>query len=115
MQVYHWDRVEKEQMSPLFARQVIHAETMTVARVFLSKGCSVPEHSHPNEQISIMEQGSLRFAVGGQEKVLKPGDMLRIPPNTPHSAVALEDSVGTDLFSPPREDWKRGDDAYLRK
>jgi quercetin dioxygenase-like cupin family protein len=53
--------------------------------------------------------------IGGREKVLTAGEVLRIPPNAPHSAVALEDSVAVDLFSPPREDWIRGDDAYLRK
>ncbi len=115
MQIYEWNRVEKEQLSPAFARQVIHAGTMTVARVYLRKGCSVPEHSHHNEQISMMEQGSLKFVIAGQEIVLKAGQVLRIPPNLPHSAEALEDCVATDLFSPPREDWIRGDDAYLRK
>jgi len=33
----------------------------------------------------------------------------------PHSVEALEDCVALDLFSPRREDWLRGDDAYLRK
>jgi quercetin dioxygenase-like cupin family protein len=115
MQIYEWNRVEKEQLSPTFARQVIHSETMTVARVYLRKGCSVPEHSHHNEQISMMEQGSLKFVIAGEETVLKAGQVLRIPPNVPHSAEALEDCVAVDLFSPPREDWIRGDDAYLRK
>lgn len=49
------------------------------------------------------------------EKILKPGEVLRIPPHLPHSAEALEDCIVVDLFSPPREDWKRGDDAYLRR
>ena len=115
MQIYEWNRVEKEQLSPTFARQVIHGGTMTVARVYLRKGCSVPEHSHHNEQISMMEQGSLKFTIAGQELVLTAGQVLRIPPHVPHSAEALEDCVATDLFSPPREDWIRGDDAYLRK
>jgi quercetin dioxygenase-like cupin family protein len=115
MQIYEWNRVEKEQLSPTFARQVIHADNMTVARVYLRKGCSVPEHSHHNEQISMMEQGSLKFMIAGQEIVLKAGQVMRIPSNLPHSAEALEDCVATDLFSPPREDWIRGDDAYLRK
>ena len=115
MQIYEWNRVEKEQMSPTLARQVIHSDTMTVARVYLRKGCSVPEHSHHNEQISMMEQGSLKFVIDGQEKVLQAGQVLRIPPHVPHSAEALEDSVAVDLFSPPREDWIRGDDSYLRK
>jgi hypothetical protein len=29
--------------------------------------------------------------------------------------VALEDTVVVDIFTPRREDWIRGDDAYLRK
>jgi hypothetical protein len=28
---------------------------------------------------------------------------------------ALEDTVAVDVFSPVREDWIRGDDAYLRR
>jgi quercetin dioxygenase-like cupin family protein len=115
MHLYDWDRIEKEQLSPSFARQVIHGETITVARVYLRKGCAVPEHSHHNEQISIMELGSLRFVVAGVEKIVKAGEVLRIPPHVSHSAEALEDSVAMDLFSPIREDWIRGDDAYLRK
>ncbi len=37
MQHYNWNQIEKEQMNPAFARQVIHADTMTVARVYLRK------------------------------------------------------------------------------
>ena len=114
MQLYKWDRVEKEQMSRTFARQVIHGDSITVARVYLSKGCFVPEHSHHNEQISMMEEGRLKFVIGGVEKVLAAGEVVRIPPHVPHSAEALDDCVAVDIFSPPREDWKSGDDAYLR-
>jgi len=115
MQIYQWNQVEKEQLNPNFSRQVIHGDTITVARVYLRKGCFVPEHSHHNEQISIMEEGALKFVLGGQEKVVRAGEVLRIPANLPHSAEALEDSVGTDIFAPVREDWRRGEDAYLRK
>jgi len=115
MQLYEWNQIEKEQLNPRAARQVIHGDTMTVARLYLAKGCFVPEHSHRNEQISMMEQGSLRFVVAGREQIVKAGEVLRIPPHVPHSAEALEDSIAVDLFSPPREDWQRGDDAYLRK
>ncbi len=112
---YDWNTVEREQLNPLFARQVIHGDSMTVAKVYLKKGCIVPEHSHPNEQISMMEQGALRFHFGPEEVVVKAGETLRIPSGVPHSAEALEDCVATDLFSPPRQDWISGDDAYLRR
>ncbi len=114
MQVYDWNRIEKEQLSPVLTRQVIHGETMTVARLHLRKGCAVPEHSHHNEQISMIEQGALKFVIGGVEKVVKAGEVMRIPPHVPHRAEAIEDSVAVDLFSPIREDCIRGDDAYLR-
>jgi len=114
MQLYEWNQVEKEQMNPLFVRQVIHGKTMTVARLNIRKGCSVPVHSHHNEQISMIEQGSMRFVLDGVEKIVRAGEVLQIPPHVPHSAEALEDCIAVDIFSPVREDWVRGDDAYLR-
>jgi quercetin dioxygenase-like cupin family protein len=114
MQVYDWAQVPREDLNPLFSRQCIHADTMTIARVYLKKGCLVPEHSHHNEQLSMMSEGRLKFVIDGKELVLNPGEALRIPPHVPHSALALDDCVATDIFSPPREDWKSGDDAYLR-
>jgi quercetin dioxygenase-like cupin family protein len=115
MQVHDWKLVAIERMNPLFARQVIHSDTMTVARVHLQKGCVVPEHSHHNDQISMVEQGELRFVIAGVPQVLSAGQLVHIAPHVPHSVDALEDSVAVDVFSPPREDWIRGDDAYLRR
>jgi quercetin dioxygenase-like cupin family protein len=114
MKLYQWDRIENEQLNPLFVRQVIHAENLTVARIQLKKGAAVPEHSHVNEQITMLESGRLRFRVCGREIGVQAGQALVLEPNAPHSVEALEDSVAIDLFSPAREDWKRGDDSYLR-
>ena len=115
MQVFRWDEVQKEQMNPLLARQVIHTENMTLSRLELKKGCLVPEHSHVNEQLSTAVTGSMKFVLAGKEIILRAGETLQIPPNVPHWVEALEDTVGLDLFSPRREDWIRGDDSYLRK
>jgi quercetin dioxygenase-like cupin family protein len=114
MQHYNWDRLEEEPLNALLGRRMIHGRHMTVARIRLRKGAVVPMHSHPNEQISMLESGALRFVISGEERVLRSGDALVIPPDAPHLVEALEDSLAVDLFSPPREDWLRGDDAYLR-
>jgi len=115
MKHHNWDAIPKEQLSPTFSRQVIHTGDMTIARVYMKNGCSVPEHHHPNEQVSIIYEGSLKFMLGGKEVIVRAGDALEIPPNLPHSAVALEDTVAMDIFTPPRQDWISGDDSYLRK
>jgi quercetin dioxygenase-like cupin family protein len=115
MDQYNWSAIPEEAMSPLLSRQAIHTEHMTIARLRIKKGALVPLHRHPNEQVSMIEAGSLRFELDGKQVVVSAGEVLRIPPNVPHLAEALEDCVATDLFSPPRQDWIDGDDAYLRK
>lgn len=114
MNLYRWDQIAREQMNPGMARQVIHGERMTVARVFLSQGAIVAPHRHASEQITLLEGGRLRFTVDGETAVLEPGGLLHIPCNAWHQVEALEDSVAVDLFAPAREDWIRGEDAYLR-
>ncbi|HYM11486.1 MAG TPA: cupin domain-containing protein [Bryobacterales bacterium] len=115
MKHYRWEHVTREQMNPLFARQVVHGERLTLARVHLKKGCKVPLHSHENEQISNVIEGRLRFEIGGEEKIVGPGELIHIPAHVPHLAEALDDCVCLDIFTPLREDWMRGDDAYLRR
>lgn len=85
-----------------------------VARIELAKGCSVPTHSHHNEQISIIQSGALQFFVEGKEIIVRAGELLCIPPHIPHMAVALEDTVNLDVFVPPRQDWIEKLDSYLR-
>jgi len=114
MPYYNWDTLEEEPLNALLGRKMIHGEHITVARISLRKGAVVPTHRHPNEQVSMVERGALRFVLLGEERILRAGDVLVIPPDTPHMVEALEDSLAVDLFSPPREDWIRGDDAYLR-
>lgn len=115
MKHYQWTGIPAEKMNPLVTRQVIHGDTVTIAKLVLLKGSHVPTHSHINEQLSMIESGSLRFNVDGREIVVRAGETLVIPPLVPHSATADEDCTATDVFSPIREDWIRGDDAYLRK
>ena len=110
-----WDEVPVEAMSPAIDRQYITGTNMMIARVVLKKGAHVPEHRHVNEQIAYIAEGALRFLVEGREVVVRAGGVLCIPPNVPHEAWALEDTVDLDIFDPPRQDWIDGNDAYLRQ
>jgi quercetin dioxygenase-like cupin family protein len=114
--VKRWQEERVEKMSPAISRQVLHTQTMTLARVMLKQGALVPRHEHENEQIVNVLEGRMRFVVGeGEERVVAAGESLVFPANVPHEAEALEDSIVLDVFSPVREDWLRGDDAYLRR
>ncbi|MGB6934131.1 MAG: cupin domain-containing protein [Acidobacteriaceae bacterium] len=104
-----------EHLNPLIDRQFVAGERSMLARIILRKGSIVPQHSHDNEQITYVLEGTLKFVIEGRELIVRSGEILVIPSNLPHSAEALEDAVDLDIFCPPREDWISGTDAYLRK
>ena len=114
---YRWDDLPKEELNPSIGRRLITGDALMIAHVYLAKGAIVPKHAHHNEQVSYILEGVLRFMLGedGAEVIdVGAGEVLTIPPNLPHAAEALEDTLDVDVFTPPRADWLAGDDAYLR-
>jgi quercetin dioxygenase-like cupin family protein len=109
-----WTSIPVESLNPLLGLQFVVGQDVMLARVLLKKGCIVPEHSHPNEQITFILDGALKFWIGGKEIVINSGEVLTIPPNVPHKAEALEDTVDFDVFNPPRADWMNKTNSYLR-
>jgi quercetin dioxygenase-like cupin family protein len=109
-----WSSVEVEALNPLLGRHFVVGQNVMLARVLLKKGCLVPEHSHHNEQITYILEGALKFGIDGKEIVVNAGEVLTIPPNMPHWAEALVDTVDLDIFNPPRADWMNKTDDYLR-
>jgi quercetin dioxygenase-like cupin family protein len=111
---FRWRDVEQEQVNPLLDRQLLVGEKLMLSRIVLRKGCLVPLHQHENEQISYIAEGALKFLIEEREIVVRSGEVLCIPPNLPHQAEALEDTLDFDIFYPPRADWLAKTDDYLR-
>ena len=116
LQYSGFDRIPVEQLNPLIDRQFVHGAQGMLARLVLRKGAIVPRHSHHNEQITYILDGALRFTFDdGRVITVVAGETLVIPSHMPHAAEAVEDTIDVDVFTPPREDWIDGSDAYLRK
>jgi quercetin dioxygenase-like cupin family protein len=114
---YRWDDLPKERLKADLARRLISTDRMMIAQVFLEQGCIVPQHSHENEQLTYILEGTLRFWLGeDQSEVVDvaAGEVLHIPSWVPHKAEALEATLDVDVFCPPRQDWLDGSDVYLR-
>ena len=110
-----WKAIEVEKMNDLLTRQMISGENATISQLVVKRGGKVPRHSHVNEQYSWILSGVLKFIFDDGEILVGAGEILVIPPNVPHGAEAMEDTVDVDIFAPRREDWIRKEDAYLRK
>jgi quercetin dioxygenase-like cupin family protein len=87
--------------------QTCAAERMMLSVADLEPHAVVEEHSHPHEQVGLLVHGRAVFTIGGEQKTLGPGDLYRIPGNTPHRVVALDEPVrALDIFHPVREDYR---------
>jgi len=79
-------------------------EQMLFSLVEVDANSEVPLHTHPHEQGGIIIEGELEMSIGGEVRLLKPGDMYIIPGNVEHYAKAYAvKSVALDIFSPVRE------------
>jgi quercetin dioxygenase-like cupin family protein len=114
MHVQRWHSEAVEELSPTIGRQLVHTENMTIARITLGAGAVVPRHEHVHEQVANVLEGRVRFVVGDEEQVVSAGESVFIASAVPHEVEALTDAVVLDVFAPVRDDWVRGEDAYLR-
>ena len=116
-QSLNWETVELETVNPHMQRRIVTGERMTVARIYLKEGFLVPQHSHVHEQITQVISGRMRFWFGEDRSEIAeygPGDLVVIPSNLPHEALAICDVEEMDMWTPRRDDWLDGSDAYLR-
>ena len=109
-----WDLIESEPMLAGLNRQMLNGEKLTLGRMQFEAGTKVPRHQHANEQITIITEGTLLLILDDREIKLGKGEMILIPGDVPHGAVALEKTVSIEIFAPRREDWVSKGDGYLR-
>ena len=102
-----WDSMEWELVVPGIERKVVHLKGATLVLNRLEPGNEPFPHSHPHEQVSYIVSGRLDFTIDGRVNHLTPGDLLAVPPEAEHHAVAVGDQtcLNLDFFAPKREDY----------
>lgn len=106
MAYYTLSDQEKREMVPGFSGRFVHTENMTFVYWDIKADAVLPDHSHPHEQVVNVIEGELEFNMGGDVRVMKPGEVAVIPGNVSHSAKGITDCSVIDVFYPVREDYK---------
>jgi hypothetical protein len=63
MNSVNWKNLKWEEVMPGMRRKVLHAEAFTIVLVDLAPNLDLPCHSHPHEQATLVQRGSLVFTV----------------------------------------------------
>jgi quercetin dioxygenase-like cupin family protein len=87
--------------------RAVRGAGVTLTLIELDPGSVVPTHSHENEQLGILLEGSLEFTIGGETGEVRAGGTWNIGPHVPHSVVTGPDgAVLVEVFAPARSDWE---------
>ena len=84
----------------------VHTERLMLSLVEFEPNSMVEEHSHPHDQMGLLIEGEVEFVIGGERRLLQPGQMWRIPGGVKHQAIAgPQGAKALDVFHPIREDY----------
>ena len=109
-QHHDWTGIPGERLADGSWRQMIWGERLTVCRLRLPARLVTSVHTHPHEQMTIVERGPVLFTIGDEQRIVNTGEVLHFPPQTPHGATMLDEEVILiDVFSPVREDFLPAD------
>jgi quercetin dioxygenase-like cupin family protein len=73
---------------PGVRRRALDSQGATVTQYDFDAAAEFPLHSHPQEQITLIQEGEVELTVAGEVKQLAPGDWSVIPPKVEHGIRA---------------------------
>lgn len=82
------DQLPFEGMSREFVGEK-HGAPISIYFVNAPPGRGPVLHKHPYVETVIVQEGTGRITVGDQQREVKPGDIVVIPPETPHRFINI--------------------------
>jgi quercetin dioxygenase-like cupin family protein len=96
------DKLKVTERLPGWRGRYFHAVNMTVAHYEFTRGASIHEHHHPQEELYEVLEGELEITVDGVTQVARPGVAAIVPSNARHAVRALTDGRAIIVDSPAR-------------
>ena len=95
------------EMLPGVTRRAVYLDGVMLTIVDFEPHAVLPNHHHPHQQITWVVSGSMEFDLDGEKRVLRAGDGVLVRPETPHSAVVLDERCrAIDAWHPVRDDYR---------
>jgi quercetin dioxygenase-like cupin family protein len=88
--------------------QPVIGESLMTCWIAMEPGAEVATHSHPNEQLGVVVEGSVTLTANGETRTLEVGDAYAVTPDLEHQAVAgSQGALLVETFVPVRDDYVR--------
>jgi quercetin dioxygenase-like cupin family protein len=90
---------------PGWRGRYFHCDSMTFAHYDFTRGASIHEHYHPEEEVYEVISGELEITIDGVAGIARPGIVAIVPANVRHSVKALTDGEAIIVDHPARRDF----------
>jgi len=82
-----------------------HSPSMTFAHYEFTRGASIHEHFHPQEEVYEVIEGELEMTIDGVTRIARVGVVAIVPGNVRHSVKALTDGRAIIVDYPVRPEF----------
>jgi quercetin dioxygenase-like cupin family protein len=82
-----------------------HSDSMTFAHYDFTRGSSIHEHFHEQEEVYEVIEGELELTVDGVTQIARPGLVAIVPSGVRHSVKALSDGRAIIVDYPRRREF----------
>jgi quercetin dioxygenase-like cupin family protein len=103
-QIYDLEQMPAR-IGPKFKSKAIAGQGLMSIWVTVAAGTHTTAHQHPNEQVTWLRSGQMRYRIGDGETVeCGPGSVVHIPGGIEHEVWYVETCEYVEMFAPPRWD-----------
>lgn len=88
---------------PGWRGRYFHSPSMTFAHYDFTRGASIHEHYHPEEEVYEVIEGELELTIDGVAEIARTGVVAIVPANARHSVKALTDGRAIVVDYPRRD------------
>jgi quercetin dioxygenase-like cupin family protein len=90
---------------PGWRGRYFHSQNMTFAHYDFTRGSSIHEHFHPEEEVYEVIEGELELTIDGVAQIARAGLVAIVPGNVRHSVKALTHGKAIIVDYPARRDF----------
>lgn len=99
------DHLKVIERLPGWRGRYFHSASMTFAHYDFTRGASIHEHFHAQEEVYEVIEGEPEVTIDGVAQVARPGVVAIVPGNVRHSITALTDGRAIIVDYPLRRDF----------
>ena len=107
------DQGIRRELAPGLSTRIFAGDQAMLSIVTVAPNAAGSIHSHPQEQWGVLLEGEGVRIQDGEEVAVRAGDFWRTPGGVSHGFRAGPSGAKVlDIFSPPREEYKKGGSGF---